>query len=152
MHRIKKIIFLFLFSLFFQPEYAISSPPQQIFKLRIKIENLKNSKGKLIVLIYNKDGTIPDKTFSKYYKKKIISIKNMTGYVEFDNLPEGRYAVNIIHDENSNGKLDKGFLLPKEGFGLSNFDKVNLFHKPNFKQASFLLNTDKIVKIKAIYL
>ncbi len=119
--------------------------------LKVAVYDLKNDQGQVIVLLYNKAGSIPDKTFKKYYKKQIVKINNGKAEASFNALPSGKYAVNIIHDENANGKLDKGFMLPKEGFGLSNFKKVNLFHKPNFEKASFILKQDTTVQIKTIY-
>jgi uncharacterized protein (DUF2141 family) len=42
-------------------------------------------------------------------------------------LPPGRYAVAVLHDENSNHKLDRNFLhVPKEGFGFANNPHVGL--------------------------
>ena len=61
----------------------------------------------------------------------------------FYNLPKGIYAVNVLHDENSNKKIDKGFLLPIEGIGFSNFNTINLANKPSFKKASFKFDSSK---------
>lgn len=45
----------------------------------------------------------------------------------FDHLPAGRYGVAVLHDENSNRKLDRNFLhVPKEGFGFANNPHVGL--------------------------
>lgn len=36
----------------------------------------------------------------------------------FEDLPPGQYAVQVMHDENDNGKLDSNFLgIPREGYG-----------------------------------
>jgi len=129
---------------------AFTSPVKPV--LKVKIYNLRNSNGQIVVLIYNKEGTIPDKNQSKYYKRKVISINDQSAYVEFDDLPPGKYAVNFFHDENANGKLDKGFIKPKEGFGLTRFESVNIFNKPNFKKAAINFQHDTLVQIKAIYL
>jgi len=52
-------------------------------------------------------------------------------------LPEGRYAIAVLHDENSNHKLDRNFVgFPKEGFGFSNNPKVHLT-APAFETAAF---------------
>lgn len=120
--------------------------------LTVVVKNLKNSNGKVQFFLYNKDGTIPDKELNRYYKSKRVSIVNKRAKVVFRNLPTNRYAVSLFHDENNNYELDKGLMLPKEGIGLSNFNSVNLFHLPNFKRASFLLDKDKKITIKAIYL
>lgn len=41
------------------------------------------------------------------------------GRVEIGGLAPGEYSVLVIHDENRNGKLDKAFGMPREGFGFS---------------------------------
>ncbi len=121
------------------------------FSLRVKVDNLRDSKGVVQFALYNKDGTVPDDKYKKYYKKKIGDIKNRSSFVVFKNLPKGRYAVNILHDENRNGKIDKGFLLPIEGVGFSNYTSIGLTHKPNFKDASFELSSDMNESVKVIY-
>jgi uncharacterized protein (DUF2141 family) len=51
-------------------------------------------------------------------------------------LPTGRYAIAVLHDENSNHKLDRNIVgWPKEGFGFSNNPKVNL-SAPSFDSAA----------------
>jgi len=121
------------------------------FDLTVKVNNLRNSKGIVQFSLYNQEGSIPDQDYKKYFKQTKINITNNSAKVIFTNLKKGIYAVNILHDENKNGKIDKGFLLPKEGIGFSNYDKINLMNKPNFKKASFLIDKNKTIKIKTIY-
>jgi uncharacterized protein (DUF2141 family) len=121
------------------------------FSLRVTVDNLRNSKGVVQFALYNKDGTVPDEKYEKYYKKQTAKIVNGSSSTIFKDLPEGRYAVNILHDEDENGKIDKGFLLPNEGIGFSNYTSIGLTNKPNFKKASFELNSDMEKKIKIIY-
>jgi len=134
---------IFLFLLFLTILKALN--------LTVIVTGLKNNKGKLQVSLYNKDGTIPDKNQNKYYKTKRISIKNKKAKVIFTNLPVGTYAVSVYHDENNNHKLDMGLFMPKEGVGLSKFDKINLFNLPNFQKASFFLKSNQTIFIKVIY-
>ena len=119
--------------------------------LTVVVTGLKSSKGEVQFSLYNKDGTIPDKELNKYYKMQRVSINNRQAKVVFKNLPKGRYAVNVFHDENNNTTIDKGLFMPKEGVGLSNFETINFFHLPNFKKASFPLDDDKEIQIKIIY-
>ncbi len=121
------------------------------YDLRVVVTGMRNQHGELQVSLYNKDGTIPDKELKNYYKTKRVKIEGKETKVLFSNLPKGRYAVNVFHDENNNHKIDKGFILPKEGVGLSNFETVNFFNLPDFQKASFLLEQDKTVQIKLIY-
>ena len=121
------------------------------YDLRVVVTGMRNQHGELQVSLYNKDGTIPDKELKNYYKTKRVKIEGKETKVLFSNLPKGRYAVNVFHDENNNHKIDKGFILPKEGVGLSNFETVNFFNLPDFQKASFLLEQDKTVHVKLIY-
>ena len=124
-----------------------------VHSLTIKEEKLHNSKGVVQFVLYNKDGSIPDEKFKKYYRKQIGTIgKNNTVISIFENLPTGRYAVNILHDENRNGEIDKGFILPMEGVGFSNFNKLGLFNRPNFVKSSFEFQSDSTLTIKMIYM
>lgn len=55
--------------------------------------------------------------------------------VTVPDVPAGRYAVQVYHDENGNGRLERGFMgIPKEGFALSNNAKPK-FGPPRFKDA-----------------
>ncbi len=122
------------------------------YSLTIEVKDLRNSKGVVQFAIYNKDGSIPDFNYKKYFKKSLAEIKDSSSFVTFDNLPAGKYAVNILHDENSNGKIDKGFILPKEGIGFSNFQAIKVTNRPNFSKASFELKENKKMSIKVIYM
>jgi uncharacterized protein (DUF2141 family) len=124
-----------------------------VHSLTIKVEKLHNSKGVVQFVLYNKDGSIPDEKFKKYYRKQIETIgNNNTAISIFENLPTGRYAVNILHDENRNGKIDKGFILPIEGVGFSNFNKLGLLNRPNFVKSSFEFQSDSTLTVKMIYM
>lgn len=102
--------------------------------------------------LYNKDGSIPDENFNKCYKLLKANIVNGSSTITFQGIPAGKHAVNILHDENNNGKIDKGFLLPKEGIEFSNFKTIGLSNRPSFLKASFDFNSDKIIKVTIVYM
>jgi len=60
--------------------------------------------------------------------------------------------VNILHDENNDGKIKKGLIMPKEGIGFSNFQSIGFSNRPSFAKASFYLSKDTKIKIKIIYM
>jgi len=122
------------------------------FSLTISVEKLRNADGIVQFTLYNKEGSIPDEEFKKYYKMLKAKIVNGSSKVTFSGIPIGRYAVNIFHDQNNNGKIDKGFILPIEGIGFSNYQTIGLSNKPDFEKASFILNSNKMLMIKMIYL
>ncbi len=141
----------YLLSLFILMSFTRQKGAETV-SLTVKVEHLRNSKGMVQFTLYNKDGSIPDEHFKKFFRKKIAAIDSNSAMVTFHNLPKGNYAVNILHDENENGKIDKGFILPKEGIGFSNYDNIGFRNKPKFSKARFELISDKEIDIKVIYM
>lgn len=66
-------------------------------------------------------------------------------------LPPGRYAA-VIHDENSNMKLDRNFLgIPREGLGFSNNPRV-IFSAPSFEAAEVPVTCPSTqIQVRLIY-
>jgi uncharacterized protein (DUF2141 family) len=149
MTRIIKLIFVItvLISLFSFAENTNNDS----YSLTVTVNELRNSKGEIQFTLYNTEGSLPDEKYKKYYKKKNALINEGSSTVTFNNLPKGKYAINILHDENKNGKIDKGFMLPKEGIGFSNYESIGLSNRPKFSKASFELNSDTVKKINVIY-
>ena len=131
---------------------SFSENQAETYTLTVMVENLRNSKGVVQFALYNKDNSIPDEDYKKYYRLEKAKIVNGKSEITFKSLPQGKYAVNILHDENNNGKIDKGLILPKEGIGFSNYSSIGLTNRPNFKKASFDLFQDKEIKVKVIYM
>ncbi len=121
------------------------------YSLTVKVDTLRNSKGVVQFSLYNKDGTIPDEKYTQYFRQLTGKIRNNASVVTFAKLPIGRYAVNILHDENQNKKIDKGFMLPIEGVGFSNYQSIGLGNRPKFFKASFKLKASATKTIKVIY-
>jgi uncharacterized protein (DUF2141 family) len=135
-----------------QALYSFTNQKVETYSLTIEVKDLHNSKGIVQFALYNKDGTIPDEDYKKCCKILKEKIQNGSSKVTFTNLPQGKYAVNILHDENENGEIDKGFILPIEGIGFSNFQSIGFSNRPNFSKASFELNNNKTVNVKVIYM
>ena len=138
--------------LFFPTSSSCHTKQQQSFSLTVETNDLRNNGGDVVFAIYNREDAFPDEHYKKYYRKMIAKIQNHGAEVTFNNLPAGKYAVNILHDENENGKIDKGFLLPKEGIGFSNYQSIGIGNKPNFKKASFDVQSNMKINVKVIYL
>jgi uncharacterized protein (DUF2141 family) len=122
------------------------------FSLTVNVAGLQNSKGIVQYALYNTEGSIPDESYKKTFRILTGTIINGSSQVTFKNLPPGIYAVNILHDENNNGKIDKGFILPKEGIGFSNYQSIGLKNRPDFSKASFEIKADTSISVKVIYM
>lgn len=67
-------------------------------------------------------------------------------------LKPGVYGVAALDDENSNAKMDYGLVLPKEGFGFSDYYHTGM-SSPDFKRFQFTIGNEvKTVKVKLRYL
>jgi len=147
----KIVILLAVFTMLSFDRYT----DEETYSLIVKAEGFRNYKGEVIFALYNKEGSIPDEKYEKYFKKGVSQIdKDSTATFTFTNLPEGSYAVNVLHDEDKNGKIDKKFLLPipKEGIGFSNYESIGLSNRPKFSKASFEVNSNLTKVIKLIYM
>ena len=73
--------------------------------------------------------------------------------LRFNGVPQGRYAIAILHDENANGKIDKAMgMMPREGFGFSR-DAPLRMGPPRFGDAAFAVEPgDTRLRVKMRYL
>lgn len=99
--------------------------------LEIKIDNIKNDNGNIIVGLYDKDNHFPKNASDG----KIVKASKDGVTVVFQNIKPGSYAISAIHDENENKDLDQTTLgIPTEGFGFSN-NAMGVIGPPSFKKA-----------------
>jgi uncharacterized protein (DUF2141 family) len=103
--------------------------------LRIAVTDLRDLKGQLIFGVFKSaDGFPTDPKKSLNWQIKPADAK--TVIFECD-LPPGRYGASVLHDENSNGKMDTNALgVPKEGYGETNNPKPK-FRAATFKESLF---------------
>ena len=148
----KQLLFFPLVSISLLTFSSFNNQKGETYSLTVEVKELQNCKGVVQFALYNKDGTIPDEHYKKCCKILKEKIQNGTSKVTFSNLPLGKYAVNILHDENENGEIDKGFILPIEGIGFSNYQSIGLTNRPNFSKASFELKENKRISVKIIYM
>jgi len=135
---------------------SFSSFNQQIetpgYSLTVEVNELRNDKGVVVFALYNRDDAFPDEHYKKFFKIIKGEITNGSSSVIFKNIPAGKYAVNILHDENNDRKIKKGFILPVEGIGFSNYQSIGLTNRPKFSKASFDLDSNKKIRVQVIYL
>jgi uncharacterized protein (DUF2141 family) len=121
--------------------------------LTVRVTGARNAKGKIGVTLFQNAQGFPDDT-SKAIRQQSVDIdpNTMSAQVTFKDLPQGTFAVSVLHDENGNGKMDKNFVgMPKEGYGASNNPKKKK-RAPTFDEAKFSLNSsEQSIEIILIY-
>lgn len=110
--------------------------PAQENQIRVEIVGLRNDKGQVLCALFSSAGDFP-KRADKAVAHSTSTITNRRAVCEFPRVPPGTYAVSVIHDQNSNGKLDTNLMgIPREGVGASN-DAKGHFGPPKFDAAAF---------------
>ncbi len=106
------------------------------------VSGLRSGRGQILVCM-----TTRADMFSRCDKdpsaRRLTVPVAQAGNIRFDGLPTGAYAIALIHDENSNNKLDTAFGIPREGFGFSR-NPVIRFGPPSFAAAQFPVTNARV--------
>ena len=112
-----------------------------------KIENIQNpKKGTMLVLIFKKENWAPDKP-EKAFKVVKVKVQSSSQEISIKNIPFGTYAIGLIHDINSNNKLDTRWFppgMPSEDVGASNNAEGGPFGAPPWDKAKFTVNKEEV--------
>jgi uncharacterized protein (DUF2141 family) len=118
--------------------------------LKIELNGLRNSKGHVLISLFSSSKGWPDDPDASFKKLRLPAQKNTMSFA-FKNIPAGKYAIAIIHDENDNLRLDTGlFGIPKEGFCFSN-NAMGTFGPPSFESAAFTFGPNTYLKLNISY-
>jgi uncharacterized protein (DUF2141 family) len=114
--------------------------------ITVKFSEIKPVQGKIYVGLYNSEATFMND--EAYFKSCITAVNGGTAECLLEDIPTGKYAISVFHDENSNGKLDTGmFGIPKEGYGFSN-NARGTFGPPSFVDSSFEVKGNVVQEIE----
>ena len=132
---------------------SLNAQTKDTTTLTVRVTGARNAKGKIGVTLFQDTKGFPDDT-SRAIRQESAEIdpKTMSAQVTFKDVPQGTFAVAVLHDENGNGKMDKNFVgIPKEGYGASNNPKKKR-RAPTFDEAKFSLNaSEQAIEITLIY-
>jgi len=119
--------------------------------LTVTIQDLRNGAGIVGAALYDEAAA---STFPDGEPFRTASALSSTTGVEltFEDLPAGRYAIAVIHDENENGDLDTNeYGIPSEGFGFSN-NAMGEMGPPTFERAVVTVEGSTETSISMIYM
>ncbi len=105
--------------------------------IHVQILNIRNSTGTVDCALFDAPEGFPIEVLRSATNVMVIKVRHTQARCDFEDIPPGTYALAVIHDENSNGRLDTNWLgIPTEGYGFSNDAKGSL-GAPSFEAASF---------------
>lgn len=125
-----------------------TSQPKTV-SITVQVDGLKNKNGYVAIALFDGYGDFPegDGLASKYVEADGSSVE-----VTFEGLEPGTYSIAVLHDENGNEEMDYNeYGMPQEGFAFSN-NAMGQEGPPSFSEASFEVNSDKVVSVDMMYL
>lgn len=129
---------------------ASIKPPQS--RVIIKMTDIRSSAGCLRMGIYKDQESF--KNEKPLLKHTAFKNRMSSGVVTSDLMLEpGTYGIALLDDEDSDGDMDYGLVLPNEGFGFSNYYHTGLT-RPKLSSFSFTVTAGQTanVTIKVKYM
>lgn len=104
--------------------------------LTVVVTGVRSSEGHIRLGFYytEKDWKAEKSNLQRVLPKS--GLRNGTVSVTLTDVPAGVYAVACVDDENDSGLMDWGLLMPKEGFGFSNYYHKGI-SRPSFEKFRF---------------
>ena len=114
----------------------------------LKVTGLRSEKGQVKIAVFNSS----EKWLGEQpLYSSTINVDGQSVTWKINDVPYGDYGVAVLHDENSNGKMDKNFAgIPLEPYGFSNNVRVT-FGPPKWEKAKFAVKgstTEVSIEVK----
>lgn len=124
---------------------ALFATAAQAGELTVTITDIREAQGSLMVVVVDSDSAWNNQAKPVATQKVAAAKGEMT--LKFADLPAGKYAVQVMHDENGNNQLDSNLLgIPSEGYGFSN--NPHVMRRAHFEEAVFEVGADTAITIR----
>jgi uncharacterized protein (DUF2141 family) len=116
----------------------------------VSLTGLRSTKGQVLVCLTANPKEFPDCSGDPRAVRVAVKAANAAQFSVAAPGP-GTYAIALVHDENTNNKMDMRLFLPREGFGFSRNPAIGM-GAPKFKSASFAVSGETTQAIKMKYM
>lgn len=116
--------------------------------VEIQVQGLRNTNGLVRLCLTRNPAHFPACNEDRSAVTATVSARQ-AGSIRL-RVPAGIWALGVIHDENSNGRLDKFMAIPREGFGFSRNPRIRM-GPPRFDEVRFQVGSGgsrQIVQMK----
>ncbi len=121
----------------------VSSAGENKGNVRVKVIGFQNETGAAKIGLCDSSACFQNSEEKAIFNTTVNIASGRAEHV-FTGVPYGTYAVTVYHDENANGKLDKGtFGKPLERYGFSN-NARGVLSRPAYEKAAFELDRPEI--------
>lgn len=107
----------------------------------VTITGMRSAKGQVLACLTTRADAFPDCAKDPLARKLTVpaGVQGQDLGLDFGRVPDGQYAISLVHDENGNGKLDTRLMIPREGYGFSRNAPVRM-GPPRFANAVFAVS------------
>jgi uncharacterized protein (DUF2141 family) len=85
----------------------------------IVVKGVRSDQGQVAALAFTKEQGFPDQ-FAKAMRQATVPARKGDVTITLKDLPPGKYALTVMHDQNADGKLQRNiFGIPQEGVGVT---------------------------------
>ena len=111
--------------------------------IEVTMTGFSNNDGQAMIAIYDSE----ENFLESRLVGQLSQIENNKSVAIFKDIPDGDYAISVVHDEDNNGKLNMmmGFY-PAEDTGASN-DAPARFGPPKWEDAKFEVKNGEVLKM-----
>ncbi|PKG51410.1 MULTISPECIES: DUF2141 domain-containing protein [Olleya] len=136
-NKLVSTLFLFVLSITFafgQTKTVVTEGKN----ITITVKNVKNNTGQVMVALHTADTWMKGQGLQNINSK----IENNQVSITFKNVTPGTYAIMVLHDENTNNRMDFDNGMPTENYGMSN--NPMSYGPPQFSESKFEINTEDL--------
>lgn len=109
----------------------------------VDVVGARNNEGQVGCALFDSAKAFPNEDL-KAFRLANSPINSGRAHCEFPGIPDGIYALAVMHDQNHNNRLDTGlFGIPQEGFGFSNGAQAGFFSPARFEEAQFAVKVGR---------
>jgi len=119
---------------------------QNKYSVSVTVKGIQKWEGKIVASISNDIENFPQGGGVKSVIAEVTKEGEVT--LKFEGILEGKYAIVLYQDLNSNSQIDMNGQMPAEPFGFSNV--TMLMGPPNFLQCAFDLTENKAMDINLL--
>lgn len=130
---------------------------QGMHGLEVNVTNLRSNDGNVVVCLWRStDKDFPFCSSGNAYR--VIISRASLPRATFSNVPAGKYAISVMHDEKSRENPEKSIInkpsiitLPNFGMGVSNIIEFSPRNRPEFSKAQFAVPQVKSIDVRTSY-
>ncbi|WP_281847100.1 DUF2141 domain-containing protein [Olleya namhaensis] len=136
-NKLVSTLFLFVLSITFafgQTKTVVTEGQN----ITVTVKNVKNNTGQVMVALHTADTWMKGLGLQNINSK----IENNQVSITFKNVTPDTYAIMVLHDENTNNRMDFDNGMPAENYGMSN--NPMSYGPPQFSESKFEINTEDL--------